>query len=145
MFNEIGESKMNGSAIMPAGKYYVGDLCYVMHKEWDEFCGLTIKDNECLQGKFTLSDGREFVSFNTAWGDGAYFDQRRNEYSVDAGLIGCIKLEDCCREEGEDTSGGQIVEFKHDFICSSQDGVLSFGHIVIDTDSVEEEEDDYAY
>ena len=34
---------------MPAGKYYIGDLCYVMSdKEWEEFCSLTIKDNKCL-------------------------------------------------------------------------------------------------
>ena len=27
--------------MMPAGKYYVGDLCYVMtDAEWDEMCGL---------------------------------------------------------------------------------------------------------
>ena len=38
---------------MPAGRYYIGDLCYVMSdEEWDEFCSLTIKDNKCFDGEF---------------------------------------------------------------------------------------------
>ena len=39
---------------MKAGTYYIGDLCYVMHKEWDEVCmfgtGWDIKD-EATVGK----------------------------------------------------------------------------------------------
>lgn len=27
-------------ATMPAGRYYVGDLCYVMDDVWDEVCDL---------------------------------------------------------------------------------------------------------
>ena len=41
--------------MFPAGKYYVGDLCYVMHDEWDEVCGLFFKgrdDHGCNQGVF---------------------------------------------------------------------------------------------
>ena len=56
--------------MMPAGKYYIGDLCYVMHPEWDEFCRITISGNECLQGEFNLADGRRFATFTTAYGDG---------------------------------------------------------------------------
>ena len=42
---------------MPAGKYYVGDLCYVMtDEEWEEFCGITINGNKCIDGEFQLSD-----------------------------------------------------------------------------------------
>ena len=43
--------------MFPAGKYYVGDLCYVMHDEWDEVCGLFFKgrdDHGCNQGMFEL-------------------------------------------------------------------------------------------
>jgi hypothetical protein len=29
---------------MPAGRYYIGDLCYVMHDEWDEACALFFPD-----------------------------------------------------------------------------------------------------
>ncbi len=44
---------------MPAGKYYVGDLCYVMHDVWDEVCDLMFPhDNSGVYGKFKLKDGR---------------------------------------------------------------------------------------
>ena len=79
--------------MMKAGTYYVGDLCYVMHGEWDEFCNLTIVGQKVLDGEFNLADGRRFATFTTQWGDGTYQDQQGREYSVDAGLIGCIALE----------------------------------------------------
>ena len=28
------------TATFPAGEYYIGDLCYVMHAEWGEVCNL---------------------------------------------------------------------------------------------------------
>ena len=71
--------------MLPAGKYYVGDLCYVMHEEWDEVCGLFFKgrtDHGCNQGEFMLKDGRRFACYNTRWGDGTYFDEDRNRYPV---------------------------------------------------------------
>lgn len=133
---------MSDIAMMPAGTYYVGDLCYVMHDEWDEFCSLTIKDNKCLQGKFALKDGREFVTFQTAWGDGEYYDQFSRPYLVDAGLIGCIKLNECNRLSIDHVSGGQVMTFDREFLCKAEDGVLTFGNVVIDTDS-DPDEDDY--
>lgn len=33
--------------MMKAGTYYVGDLCYVLHEDWDEVCSLII-DNEIV-------------------------------------------------------------------------------------------------
>ena len=47
--------------MMPAGKYYIGDLAYVMHGEWDEFCDLTIKGNSLSNGEFSLKDGRRLL------------------------------------------------------------------------------------
>lgn len=135
--------------MFPAGKYYVGDLCYVMHDEWDEVCGLFFKgrdDHGCNEGVFNLKDGRRFASFNTKYGDGSYFDQFGNEYGVDAGLIGCIALNDIdLKADGNFTSGGQIIEFKHDFVVSGNqglsrrdwDGVINIGHIVIKTEEEE--------
>ena len=80
--------------MMQPGKYYIGDLCYVMHSEWDEFCKLTISGDKVLDGEFNLADGRRFATFTTKWGDGNYFDQNGKSYDVDAVLIGCIDLED---------------------------------------------------
>ena len=135
--------------MLPAGKYYVGDLCYVMHKEWDEVCGLFFKDRDdhgCNEGEFNLKDGRRFSSFNTKYGDGGYFDQFGNEYGVDAGLIGCIALNDIDLTYEENfLGGGQVIEFVSDFSVSGSqglsrkdwDGVIRIGHIVIKTDDCE--------
>jgi len=135
--------------MMQPGKYYVGDLCYVMHNEWDEFCDVTIKGNECLEGEFNLKDGRRFATFGTKWGDGEYYDQYGNPYSVDAGLIGCIRINDIdLKNDLNHISGGAIIEFEHPFEVSGGrsngrdwDGVIRIGHLVIQTDP----EDEYEY
>lgn len=136
---------------MPAGKYYVGDLCYVLHDSWDEFCDITIDDRSCLSGEFNFKDGRRFASFTTKWGDGSYEDQYAREYLVDAGLIGCISVEDIDESMRDMTTGvgprfgGQIMEFAEPFECYSHDGKIWFGEIVVDTDpSYEDLEEDYA-
>lgn len=135
--------------MLPAGKYYVGDLCYVMHEEWDEVCGLFFKDRDdhgCNEGEFTLKDGRRFASFNTKYGDGGYYDQFGDEYGVDAGLIGCIALNDIdLTNDNNFLKGGQVIEFVSDFTVSGSqglsrkdwDGVIRIGHIVIKTDDCE--------
>ena len=127
--------------MMKAGTYYVGDLCYVLHDEWDEVCELIIKDNVCLDGEFTLKDGRRFAIYSTAYGDGTYLDQSGNEYGVDAGSIGCILLSDINLEsEGNFLTGGNIVPFENDFHTDEEDGRIMFGSLIIDTDPVYDEE-----
>ena len=125
--------------MMKAGKYYVGDLCYVLNDVWDEFCSITIEDHDCLDGEFQLSDGTKFASYRTKWGDGQYADQHRRWYAVDAGLIGCVSLEDLEKYGVQPTEeygmGGNVIEFKEEFETSGgkHDGIITFGHIVIDT------------
>ena len=66
---------------MPAGRYYVGDLCYVMHDVWDEVCDLVFPyDGRGVYGKFKLKDGREFAVYSTAYGDGTYYDGMGRKY-----------------------------------------------------------------
>jgi hypothetical protein len=131
--------------LMPAGKYWVGDLCYVMREEWDEVCGLFFEgrdDHGCNEGIFALKDGRKFVSFNTKWGDGGYYDQSGNEYGVDAGLIGCILVSDLININEDHRHGGHIHEFSSPFVCSGGreeqerewDGIIKIGFINIETD-----------
>jgi hypothetical protein len=124
---------------MPAGRYYVGDLCYVMHDVWDEFCDLTIDDNRVNDGVFTLADGRRFATFTTKWGDGYYKDNFGRGYGVDAGLIGCILESDIC-DPAPSISGGQIIDFKEDFEVDSVDGEIMFGDVYINTDGSDEDE-----
>lgn len=137
--------------MLPAGKYYIGDLCYVMHKEWDEVCGLFFKgrtDHGCNQGEFMLADGRRFACYNTRWGDGTYFDEARNRYPVDAGCIGCILVSDISLDDVNSISSGNVHEMTRDFNSSNEDGILTFGHVVINTDNDDGfndyEEEEYA-
>ena len=128
--------------MMQPGKYYIGDLCYVMHGEWDEFCALTIVGDKVLDGEFNLKDGRRFATFTTRWGDGNYFDQNGKSYDVDAGLIGCIRLEDIDLTNPENSLiGGNIVEFVQPFSTFSAGGEIRIGNVLINTDPAEVEEE----
>jgi len=129
--------------MMKAGKYYIGDLCYVMHPEWDEFCSLTISGNNVLDGEFNLKDGRRFATFTTKWGDGTYKDEQGRSYGVDAGLIGCIAVDDITTSELENLTDGHVVEFVQDFSTFSAGGIIRIGSICIDTDYAEEEDEIY--
>ena len=117
----------------------------LLYEEWNEVCGLFFlgrEDHGCNEGLFTLNDGRKFVSFNTEWGDGGYHHEAGNEYSVDAGLIGCILVSDLKNNDQDHISGGHIHEFTSPFICAGGrseqgrdwDGVIEIGHVEIATD-----------
>jgi hypothetical protein len=131
--------------MMPAGKYYIGDLCYVMHPQWDEFCSLTIVGNssEINDGEFSLSNGVRIASYCTFYGDGGYFDGDGGYYGVDAGLIGCIRVDDIDDPQAQ-LDGGQIIEFDEPFETGEDNGLIYFGHVSIDTkgDDEENEEDE---
>jgi hypothetical protein len=133
---------------MSAGKYYVGDLCYVMHDEWKECCNLFFPSDappRGVDGEFTLKDGRRFVSYGTQWGDGVYHDQYGHSYSVDAGLIGCIKVEDIRDDISDILRLGAIIDFNEPFECSStDDGLIKIGFVEIPT-GYDEEEDEQEY
>lgn len=122
---------------MPAGKYWVGDLCYVMHPQWKECCDLFFppgQDNwKGAQGVFKLRNGVRFALFSTAYGDGTYEDREGREYPVDAGSIGCIRVEDIADPEAW-MEGGHIIDFDCEFTVGSDGKELSFGKVVINTD-----------
>lgn len=129
---------------MPAGKYWIGDLCYVLHSEWHEVCDLTISNDESLDGEFNLKDGRRFAIFGTAYGDGSYKDQVGKEYGVDAGIIGCILLDSIdLTNKDNDLELGHIYDFDHSFQPYSSEGKIHFSHLTIDTNPEDEDEDEY--
>ena len=130
---------------MPAGKYYIGDLCYVMHDAWDEFCQLTIDGYACKDGEFVLGDGRRFATFGTAYGDGTYRSNIGTSHSVDAGLIGCIlvtDIRDLTYDYDRILSLGAIVDFETPFEVSEDRGLICFGHVQIETADEEECEEE---
>ena len=126
---------------MTAGTYYVGDLCYVLDSRWDEFCKLTIDGYTVKDGVFTMADGTVFATFGTTYGDGCYMDEQGREYPVDAGLIGCVKVESV--DKDAKLSLGNVHTFESDFDVYSDGQVITFGDVSIDTDPSFEDEDDY--
>ena len=130
--------------MMIKGEYYVGDLCYVLHDEWEEVCQLLFADRDdhgCNQGEFNLKDGRRFAIYNTKYGDGNYFDQNGKSYDVDAGSIGCVLMQDIDLGHPDNfIAGGQQVTFSRDFHTDEEDGRIMFGDIIIETDPVYDEE-----
>lgn len=132
--------------MMKAGKYYVGDLCYVFNDEdWNQICKIIIDGHSCLQGEFNLAENRRFAIFNTAYGDGEYEDQNGHSYSVDAGSIGCTLVDNISADKYENLLDlGNIVEFKEDFNVYERDGKIFIGHLEIDTDPIyDEDNEDY--
>jgi len=124
-----------------AGIYFLGDPCYAVPGDlWSELllsCGSFL---EYPVGEVTSQRGEfEVLSFGTG-GDGVFSDTLGCTYPVDSGMIGLTpgELAQC----GNNTLDwpprmdlGRFVSFADDFTCSVEDGVLTFGDIVIDTNN----------
>lgn len=128
---------------LPAGKYYIGDLCYVMNEVWDLFC------NNLTPGAHTIEYNDHHYHYwwaHTANGDGVYLDQQLNQFPVDAGLIGIIAVDDIVTQiTSNDLSSGLVVEFKHSVACTYDHGTFSFndgGDVCIRIDTTSNEHED---
>ena len=146
--DNFGEFSLNEGesveGVMPPGKYWIGDLCYVMSNKWEAFCEETIKGDEVLSGKFNVG-GIEVVSMRTAYGDGEYTDTKGRKYPVDAGLIGAIRVQDITDPKAY-IEYGNVVSFDSPWRFEDESGVLIFGNVIINTkDEEDEEEDDFDY
>lgn len=118
---------------MPAGTYYVGDLCYVLDDDdWDWVClnSFDPKSGKSIQGMFEMNNGKKFCLFETAYGDGEYNDQFGKSYLVDSGTIGCVLLKYTTKDG---MNGGQIIQFNEPFECKKSDKTLIFGPVTINT------------
>jgi hypothetical protein len=81
------------------------------------------------------------LAFGTKWGDGSYRGTDGRVYDVDAGLIGLVPVE-LVKNLAEHT----ILVLNKDTLCVNDgSGKLTFGHITIDTDPTDEEEEDENY
>lgn len=123
---------------LPAGKYWIGDPCYVLavdnHELWCE-----LLEQSDFFNKPCEYLGRLIYAFSTEYGDGEYEDQYGNQYGVDAGMIGIVPVE--VLKDAD--KYGTIHEFDKPFyIWRERNGELCFGHIVIPTGFEADEEED---
>ena len=143
------------TALMPAGTYYVGDLCYLLTEKTDEIYDDLVLgfDNDGKAVDIKAGRRKVFSAFyaNTAYGDGQYSDNIGNKYSVDAGIIGVVQLLSAdliAAAKKLDADGhAKVIDFPEDFrVDRDEDGTFTFGHLTIETgdsDQEEEEEDDW--
>ena len=131
-------------------KYFIGDLCYVLSDEWGDVCDLTLDPlNDEDDREFQFDDGREFLMMSTAYGDGTYIDQFGNQYPVDSGTIGAVKVEYLHPDilaEALERGLGAVHEFGyelHELDCENDNGTLYFERVSIPTGYEEEEEEEY--
>ena len=128
--------------MMPAGRYYVGDLCYVLNDDdWSNVCEKTIKDGQPVDGEFILSDGRVIATYRTKWGDGLFYSNIGTVHCVDSGSIGCILESDINIKLPEHINElGAFVDISTDFKTGEHEGIIQFGFLSIDTDPVFDED-----
>lgn len=130
------------SCTMPAGTYYIGDCCYVLREDQHEnFCWVNDFCEQFFDAEFDEDSfeilGERVIAFSTKWGDGCYSSNVGFMFPVDAGLIGAVPSS--LWKGSEPPFGCKLVTFDKDFECFNEDGILTFGHVVIDTACDEED------
>ena len=131
--------------LLEPGKYWVGDLCYVLDElcgfDWSAFCGWMFDDDPSgrqHEGGPNTVQGKDLAFHGTAYGDGVYEDQDGRQYGVDAGMIGCVRVQDInltASQKGHchPCCGGHIIDFPEPFDTSYDSGTIRIGHIEIET------------
>jgi len=95
---------------LPAGKYYVGDPCYVIdNAKWDDFLEAWYEPfggdgNKAAAAVFEFEGHSVFVT-DTNTGDGIFEDQHGAVYPVDAGMIAAIPVALVKRKINRDCPG----------------------------------------
>lgn len=105
---------------IPAGTYYIGDLCYALSDDiYDNIFGGTGYCSGIYEEKATK---RLFLVANTAYGDGEYPGSDGNNFAVDAGIIGICSAS-LVEKSGR---GGHMYTFKTPVRCKFAAGRFSF-------------------
>jgi hypothetical protein len=123
--------KENFTHTLPAGKYYIGDLCYVLGDDvYAKIFGGTEYKSGIYEEKNT---GRTFLVSGTAYGDGLFVGSDFKEYTVDAGIIGICSASLMAKNDG----GGHVYTFDKEVTCRFMNGRFFFNwnsdSLVIDT------------
>lgn len=125
---------------IPAGKYWLGDPCYVIESDdWSKVCEAFFADEN--QGKSVvqvdLGNGNLVVLCNTAWGDGEFRSSKGHILPVDSGTIGLVS-QAYDPEFKSNFDLMSLVEFPVDTTVDNFGGIMYFGTIRVDTKGEEE-------
>lgn len=134
--------------VVPKGRYFVGDPCYSAGQDnasWQKWCDKA--DEGDPEGNMLAAtyNGYPVIGVHTAHGDGDYSDQEGNEYGVDSGMIGVVPAELISKagwNEKSLSAMGDWVDFDNDVQITHNKGVISIGHISINTDPDNELEEE---
>ena len=107
-------------ATLPAGRYYIGDLCYALK---DTIYHGVFGENGYKSGHYKIVAG-EFLVDRTAYGDGSYTGSNDFAYGVDAGIIGIASMSVCNSEEH--VYGGTLHTFTEPVECVFRSGLFTF-------------------
>lgn len=123
---------------LPPGKYYIGDLCYVLGKDvYDKVFGGYDYEMGIYKEKAT---GYIFAMNGTAYGDGEYPGSDGKKFCVDAGIIGICPISLMAKNDG----GGHIYTFRNEVVCTFKHGRFFFDSgldsLVVDTTGDDDDE-----
>lgn len=132
-------------ATLPAGSYYVGDICYVIGDDDTDENGNKIYKSVIYQEGFH-TNGKHIIGVYHTGDDGAWEDTKGRIYGVDAGNIGIVPAELCSSKRFKNFRQITINnEFKFGWKGRKiylEDPVNSENSFEIDLDRVDSDYDD---
>lgn len=149
--NDSAKQNRTESETLPLGVYLVGDPCYAFSPQRNNLWQDWLKDSwrGIDPNQQTVMDGRvgglQVAAVPTAFGDGAYADQDGFVYSVDAGLLGAVRvshlhtlypmLAGMSYDYIEHATLMRVVTFTEPFTVSfdADTGTVRVGHLRIET------------
>ncbi len=108
---------------MTPGNYYIGDLFFVLQEEFE-----LIKKSSL--NEFILNQDRKIAIYPTINLKEQYQDQFGQDYLIENGNIGCIRIEDV-DSINADFSKGKIISFYDFFDTRETLSRILFGHICL--------------
>jgi len=129
---------------LPAGTYYIGDICYVL----DDVIYESVFGETGYEEGLYMKDSEQFLVGQTFCGDGEFSGSDGCKYAVDAGVIGIVSegLISSDPDSGKDTNGGKVYTFSSDVLVTMEKGVFTFEsegiYLRINTGYEEEEDED---